>query len=679
MKRLFPFIAAYCFSGGAAAIDSITLDISELAGSNWRLNDVRLAYMGLAESRQRLVLRAGSMSLPPPFDHIKFLNFECSSARLRGDAIVCDRGTAQLKAEWLKRSPMKLSFVISPSEGKLHLADIAIFDGRAAIDVEVKQAGWRISYRAKNLGIGRLRALSKQHAFSGFEGRLDARGEAYGRGSLVDAARVRFSATQAAFHNEDGTIAGENIEIRGDIKAERQHAGAFGIDVEMAFREGALYAAPILVEAAGKPIELSAAMVWDRASEILTITKLTYAHPGHGEARAQGVAHLAAKQPLRKLELALEIPNLGALYSTYVAPFFAASGLDGMAMDGELMGNAVFEDGGLAEVQARFSRLSVDDQQARVEVRGGAGTVEWFRDRPAGVSSVSWDSAKLYAVPMGGARVRFQAKPGMVRLLENVDLPVLEGQVHVGTFELFKGPDGEPDVRFDGYIDGVSLEKLTKALDWAPLSGNLSGSIPGVSLSAGSVSLDGQLKIRVFDGEILIQSLSMTDVFNDLPTLSADLEIVNLDLNALTEKFSFGNIEGRLDGRIRGLYLENWRPLAFNAWFATPPDDNSRHRISQKAVESISSIGGGGTANILSRTFLRLFDSFGYERLGLGCRLQGGVCELSGVEPVNDGYYIVKGGGVPRIDVIGYNRRVDWNVLVQRLKRITASKTAVVQ
>jgi hypothetical protein len=43
---------------------------------------------------------------------------------------------------------------------------------------------------------------------------------------------------------------------------------------------------------------------------------------------------------------------------------------------------------------------------------------------------------------------------------------------------------------------------------------------------------------------------------------------------------------------------------------------------------------------------------------------------MSGIEDLPQGYVIVKGGGIPAISVIGYNRRVDWQELVDRLGRI---------
>ena len=40
------------------------------------------------------------------------------------------------------------------------------------------------------------------------------------------------------------------------------------------------------------------------------------------------------------------------------------------------------------------------------------------------------------------------------------------------------------------------------------------------------------------------------------------------------------------------------------------------------------------------------------------------------------GYALVRGGGIPALNVIGYNRRVDWHELVDRLQRVIASNAA---
>ena len=52
---------------------------------------------------------------------------------------------------------------------------------------------------------------------------------------------------------------------------------------------------------------------------------------------------------------------------------------------------------------------------------------------------------------------------------------------------------------------------------------------------------------------------------------------------------------------------------------------------------------------------------------------------MMGVEAAEQGYYIIKGGGLPRIDVIGYNPRVDWNVLMRRLSRISKTDNLIIE
>ncbi len=46
---------------------------------------------------------------------------------------------------------------------------------------------------------------------------------------------------------------------------------------------------------------------------------------------------------------------------------------------------------------------------------------------------------------------------------------------------------------------------------------------------------------------------------------------------------------------------------------------------------------------------------------------------MSGIEGEvsSQGYVIVKGGGIPAITVMGYNRQVSWHELLDRLKRVT--------
>jgi hypothetical protein len=151
-------------------------------------------------------------------------------------------------------------------------------------------------------------------------------------------------------------------------------------------------------------------------------------------------------------------------------------------------------------------------------------------------------------------------------------------------------------------------------------------------------------------------------------------------LAGLTETFSFGGISGFLDADVLGLELVRWRPVSFDARAASSPGSYPR-RISQRAVQNISALGGAGAAAAIQRSVLSFFDTFGYREIGLSCSLRGSICRMGGLEDGDaaaGGYYLVRGGGIPALNVIGYNRRVDWSELIGRLQRVIASNAAPV-
>ncbi len=52
----------------------------------------------------------------------------------------------------------------------------------------------------------------------------------------------------------------------------------------------------------------------------------------------------------------------------------------------------------------------------------------------------------------------------------------------------------------------------------------------------------------------------------------------------------------------------------------------------------------------------------------MGCRLNDEICEMDGLGSAGNGFTIVEGSGLPRLTVVGFNRRVDWPTLLDRLE-----------
>jgi len=182
----------------------------------------------------------------------------------------------------------------------------------------------------------------------------------------------------------------------------------------------------------------------------------------------------------------------------------------------------------------------------------------------------------------------------------------------------------------------------------------------------------------VFDGYLAASGLKVLGPFGPLPRVMADIEARHLDLGMLTNTFSFGDITGYIDGDVKGLEMSGKQPLAFDARILSSSGDYPK-RISQRAVQNISSLGGAGAGAAIERSFLHFFDTFGYEQIGLTCRLVNDICEMGGIpaETSAPGYVMVKGGGIPALSVIGYNRRVHWEELVSRLQAIIAGNSKI--
>jgi hypothetical protein len=267
------------------------------------------------------------------------------------------------------------------------------------------------------------------------------------------------------------------------------------------------------------------------------------------------------------------------------------------------------------------------------------------------------------------SRIDFATGDRDFRLLQPARLPLFDGALLVNTLAVEHLGLADMSGKFDAVVEPISVAPIAKAMHWPEFSGKLSGRIPGLTYKDNVLTLEGNLEAGVFDGEVVASNLRVRDPLGKWPRLYADVTARNLDLDLVTHTFEFGSITGRLDVDLKGLETFGWSPVAFDLRMATPASDHSRHRISQRAVANLSNIGGGGggVATALQSGALKFFDTFGYNRIGLSCRLQNDVCLMSGVGPAGNGYYILQGSGLPHLDIIGKSSRVDWPRFVSQV------------
>ncbi len=365
--------------------------------------------------------------------------------------------------------------------------------------------------------------------------------------------------------------------------------------------------------------------------------------------------------------------DLAALNERFIAPLFTARGWPTFALSGRADLVADLDDQGLEAATLRLADAAVADADGRWSLDGVDAELPWRRDAPT-APRAAITSARYGRVPFGAFDLRANVAADRVSL-EPVRIPVLDAGLRVNLLD-FRRADGRwrGDLSFD--LEPVSMPELSEALGLPRMAGSLGASVPHVSWRDGVLALDGQMLIRVFDGYIAATGLRVIEPLGTTPRVLADLEMRYIDLEALTDTVKFGRVTGRLDGDVKGLELMRWRPVAFDAHIRSSEGDYPRV-ISQRAVQNITALGGPGAAAAIQRSFLGFFERFGYRRIGLSCVLRDGVCDMDGIAPRGDGFMLIVGGGIPALSVVGYNRRVDWPELIERLRRVTDAKPVV--
>ncbi|MEO8748025.1 MAG: hypothetical protein ABI379_10295, partial [Rhodanobacter sp.] len=353
-----------------------------------------------------------------------------------------------------------------------------------------------------------------------------------------------------------------------------------------------------------------------------------------------------------------------AAYERYGKVWLGTMGVKDARVVGELEARVDMRADGLLSFGFSTAGIDFSATGGSVGIQGLRGALEWavHGDRPA--TSLAWNAMQFHRVPLGGGQSQWRSHDGALMLRQAVTVPVLNGQLRIGTLDFRPAAARGQRLSTSVAVLGVDMGALCRALGWPAFPGTLGGAIPSLRWVDDHIELDGGLSANLFDGFVDITQLSLQDPFGASPVLAADISLRQLDLGAITSVFDFGNITGRLDGAIDGLHLVDWSPVAFKAQMLA----TNGGRISQRAVNNLTEVGGGGMAGGLQGAVLKLFKTFAYKRIGLNCTLRGSICEMSGLDPAGDGYTIVEGSGLPHLRVIGHQTRVDWPTLVRRLQ-----------
>ena len=688
--------AAVAFAASAGAASLVSIEIGGLEFEELVVEDLSADLAPPSEQPGSLQLKAARVRGVAATGPLSRFSLECQALRVDGDVLSCDRGrlSGSLGSLGVQDTRFKAQRL---ADGSLHLGfdSFAIADGRGRLDLAISGYHWQLESELAGLELARLALVSKPWVplpeGLSVAGRADGRFQATGTGDVVATVSAEVALETLNFSDAAGSLAGEKLSGTIRIGATADETSRLPARGRVALVAGQAYSDPVFLDFAAHHAELDFAGTLDTQTTRFEADAISLDHAGVMKASGQATVDFAGDILLPAARIRVESLDLANALPTYVQPFVIDSAFKDITGAGTIRGDVAIDRGLPTRAELDLESVTFDSAAAAVSLEGLRGRVNWFDDASrtalAGtieddrfLSRLAWDAGRLWGLELGPVDLPFATTGRHFRLLEPVKLPIFDGGLAIETLRVRHAGTDAMYVRFDAAIEPISVSLLSRAFGWPEFQGKLAGSIPGLQLRQGLVTLDGNLEASVFDGRVVVKDLSLSEPLGKFPRMHASIDVEDLDLTLVTQTFEFGMITGRLSGRIADLETFGWMPEAFDAFLYTPPDDDSKHRISQRAVTNLSSIGGGsggGVAAALQGGFLKFFEDFRYDRLGLSCRLANDVCVMGGVLPAPGGYYIVKGSGLPRINVIGSQTRVAWTTLVRQLGSIMESEIVV--
>lgn len=683
MKFLIRILAAFFSTAVSAQAASLILSAEDIRGP---LSNVKGFQITLAGTPPASSLQIKLAELVIQGNTWRNLHFSCDRFHTTEEEVNCNNGTLRLPGS----TPLPVSFRLSVLG---RTSDVKILDVRIRNSAGKTGGGWKLSLRTERAGWeGTLTATNgevaqiadllpvSENALLPSSTKGEINGVAKLRADLHGPAAIdaRLAAEDVAFSDVSGLHAGENISVTLDARVKRTPAQIPGQKTQLwewqadaHWPQGEVFWQPLYFAAQGHRFSVRGEL--DNGILRLRTGKLSLA--GIGGIDLSGSMDWSANT-LHDFDLDAPDLEMAGLYSQIVKPFLVNTSFSALKTAGQAGVKWQFRNGVSEMLDVDLRGVSLEDEGGRFALRDINTRIPLHADALTH-AVITMGGGHVSRLPLGPVHIPLEItglnEPGF--RIPRMEAPLLDGKLTLENFSATRQAQGSlPSWRwqFSGDLSPISMEQLTRTLGIQPMRGTLSGKIPKVTFNGSAIEVQGALLFNVFDGTVLVWNLKALEPFGSAPSLMADIDMRNLDLDLLTGAFSFGNMEGRIDVTVHDLELFDWKPVKFDARLMSSPGDYSR-RISQRAVQSISSLGGLGAAAAIQRSFLRVFDDFGYSQIGWSCSLRRGVCHMGGMEsePLPHGYLIVKGGGIPAITVIGYNRRVDWWELVARLQRIT--------
>jgi hypothetical protein len=672
------------------ADEEIHLQLDSLQTEYISTGAIELSYGPQQSTNPGVFLRAQNIR-SPYFENQFSASLRCADASYSLSSINCAVGVIEIESPDLETIIAHFNFEINilDKSGELALQTVTKRGKLDALYHAGKDGNWRAEINSEGLALSFLSPLItslaevfKEHVIVAGKANLQLR--LRGHEKDIDAISLNAEVTELSIEGES-ILEKVALDLQTDIK--RTQANWTFISM-LSFLDGEMYIQPGLdllgeqpgfyIESTPEPLKFRLAGNWFAEDRQLELQDLYYLHPDILQLQGSVRLSLAEQISYSDLALRVSVPDLSTSYPVYIQPILLQTNFSDLELSGAIDLSLDYWDSELNKMELLIDDVYLDDVESRFSISALNSRLALDSNQQAVQSNLAWSGMSFYRLDFGPGDIVFESMGKDVSVLEWQDVSILDGGLKIEEFSIRNLASSDFEIKIGGELTPISMQTLTHALGWTIFPGKLSGRISGLKYAHNNLQLESDITINLFGGQMNIQELQVADLFSSYSVLTTDIKIDKLDLEQLTDVFTFGKIEGSLSGRMGKLRLEDWQPSYFEAEFATPEDDDKPHRISQKALENLNEL-GGGLSGTLSKGFLRFLPAYSYGRLGLTCRLNKGICELGGVEDSGDSFSILTKGGLlpPWVEVKGAGRSIKWDDLIGGLKQIAAGEVAI--
>lgn len=675
------FIIFLLLPNCAYAIKNISSSIKEIRSKFFKAEGIAFSTEITGDKSLSLTIKAKTITLPLQQKNIKNIEIRCDNFNITNNLFSCGSCSMVMPDNLFSAHVTQFSFSynLTKNELKSEISNLILFGEKHQLSISYNSDIWHLSAKGK----ADLKEIQPSLKKIGVKfPKINIQGSALyslsltGNKSAILNSSANISIPQLTYSAKNGSAIEKlsaDLRLNSYYKENKYH-----FDIESKISDGSvfvLYNTPekeeqnYVFDNSNMTTTTSFIGNYNPESSVLNITNLILKAGDIANASGTLKINLAKKQLIQNVNLNIEnlnIKNTLKRFDLFIGDFY---------LDKEKIALAGKIDLGLKMKRNSNNVIEIDTRTTLNEIYAIykdkiwlsklSGIINWNNLRKKGRSFIKWQLAQIYKLPIGKTNLNFKVYKKNIEI-DKANIPIFDGQLKLHSFSIQDLDSSMRKIQFGGKLTPVSLKKVTGQLGWTIIDGVISGELPMITFFDNTIKLKGDLNINLFGGKMVINKLKIEDLFGLIPRIYGNIEFNNFDLSEITSTFSFGRITGKISGYMKDLLVEDWQLARFDAKISNPDDDKSSHKISQKAVDNLSSIGGVGGA--LSRTYLSLFEQFSYDKIGIACKLENGICKMSGVKPATRGYYIVVGSWIPRIDIIGYQSEVNWGDFLNKLK-----------